>query len=117
MERREENAFAGAHADAEARDSSRPPATLLSGPDRTQPAGPRTFSLPSSKLPRASRIRGRRMSVHVISRIRPCLVFLLRRLAGAITAAGAAIGRDEGRAERDRGDDDPKQIPRSVVSG
>jgi hypothetical protein len=44
------------------------------------------------------------MIVHVISRIRPCLLFLILTLAAPITAAGAAIGRDEGRAERVRGD-------------
>ena len=57
------------------------------------------------------------MIVHVISRIRPCLLFLLLILAAPITAAGAAIGRDEGRAERVTGDDDPILIPRSVASG
>ncbi len=56
------------------------------------------------------------MTVHVISRTRPCLLLLLLILAAPITAAGAAIGRDEGRAERVRGDDDPILIPRSVAS-
>ena len=56
------------------------------------------------------------MIVHVISRIRPCLLFLILILAAPITAAGAAIGRDEGRAERVRGDDDRILIHRSVAS-
>jgi hypothetical protein len=57
------------------------------------------------------------MSVRVLSRTRPCLLFLLLILAAPIIAAGAAIGRDEGRAERVTGDDDPILIPRSVASG
>src|SRR3954468_14848008 len=57
------------------------------------------------------------MSVRVLSRTRPCLLLLLLILAAPIIAAGAAIGRGEGRAERVTGDDDPILIPRSVASG
>jgi hypothetical protein len=57
------------------------------------------------------------MSVNVISRTRPCLLLLVLILAAPIIAGGAAIGRDEGRAIRVTGDDDPILIPRSVASG
>src|SRR5829696_730362 len=57
------------------------------------------------------------MSVNVISRTRPCLLLLVLILAAPIIAGGAAIGRDEGRAKRVTGDDEPILIPRSVASG
>src|SRR3954471_13594921 len=40
---------------------------------------------------------------------------LLLSLAGQMVDAGAALGRDERRAERITGDDDPILIPRSAV--
>lgn len=42
-------------------------------------------------------------------------LMLLLSLAGQIVDAGTALGRDERRAERISGDDDPILIPRSTV--
>ena len=80
MERREENAFAGAHAGdtAEARDSSRPPAILLSGPNRapTRPDLERFIALLETD-PSSQQSGEEGMSVRVLPRTRPCLLLLL----------------------------------------
>src|SRR5687768_9094 len=50
----------------------------------------------------------------VAARMGAAIVLLLAS-AGPMVGAGAALGRDERRAERISGDDDPIRIPRSEV--
>jgi hypothetical protein len=56
------------------------------------------------------------MSPHLASPMRPWLL-LLGALFGQTVGAEIAFGRDDTRAERIRGDDDPILIPRWVASG
>ena len=56
------------------------------------------------------RSRGRRVVAHLGT-----AVVLLLASAGPMVGAGVALGRDESRAERISGDDDPILIPRSAV--
>ena len=59
-------------------------------------------------------VEGRSRGRRVVAPLGAAVVLLLGS-AGPMVGAGAALGRDESRAERISGDDDPILIPRSAV--